>query len=191
MNRLAAHCWNINQIIQYSADLLTFCLTSEYRFGQDISSLFVLDIFCHFPLSFILVYLGGPARLCGLTRSATVLGVHWGGDVFDSWPKLHHIMFKLYLLLLCQMPDINNISMGNAWAQNRRNPLQSTVRTLRQRSCNQIFYSILDLLNSLALGCNQTFLELWIILEDFIICDSSKTKTINTFNIDFLTTFKI
>ncbi len=41
------------------------------------------------------------------------------------------------LLQLCEMHAINSTSSGNAYAPNRRNSLTYTVRTSRQRSCNQ------------------------------------------------------
>ena len=40
-------------------------------------------------------------------------------------------------MLLCQMRDINSGVGGKALAQNKRNSLPCTVRTSRQRSCNQ------------------------------------------------------
>ena len=50
-------------------------------------------------------------------------------------------MAKLYLLLLCQMCNINSTSRGEGvrWPQNRRNSLPCTVRISRQISCNQRF----------------------------------------------------
>ncbi len=43
----------------------------------------------------------------------------------------------MYLLLLCQMRNIDSMKRGNALASNRRNSVPCTVRTSRQRSCNQ------------------------------------------------------
>ncbi len=43
----------------------------------------------------------------------------------------------MYLLLPCQMRHINSMSNGNILAQIRCNSLPCTVRTSRQRPCNQ------------------------------------------------------
>ncbi len=48
------------------------------------------------------------------------------------------LFIKLYLLLLCQMRDINSMSKGNIFAQNGCNSVPRTVWTSRQRLCNKI-----------------------------------------------------
>ena len=60
---------------------------------------------------------------------------------------------KLYLLLLCQMHDINTICRVNALAKNRCNSLPCTVRISRQGSGNQ--QSGLTLLTTVPSDCNQ------------------------------------
>ncbi len=44
---------------------------------------------------------------------------------------------RLYLLLLCQMRDINNMSGGNVLVLKKCNSVPYIVRNSRQRSCNQ------------------------------------------------------
>ena len=56
-----------------------------------------------------------------------------------------------YLLLLYLMRDIKSMRRGNALSLNRRTSLPCTVRTSRQRSCNQRV-GCLKLLGSRALG---------------------------------------
>ncbi len=77
------------------------------------------------------------ACLFGVTGSA--FSRRLGGDGFNSQPKPRHSYIRkiLYLLLLCQVRDINCMSRGNALAQNRNNSIPCTVRTSIQRSCNQ------------------------------------------------------
>ena len=95
------------------------------------------------------------ARVCGITRSASTQ--RRKGDGFDDRPKL---------LLLCQMRDINKMRKGNALSQNWRNSVPCTIRTSKQRSCNQKVgfcdnwdLKPLELLNRLALGCYQPYPE--------------------------------
>ncbi len=66
--------------------------------------------------------------VCRVTCSASAQ--RWRGDGFNSRLKT----LKVYLLLLYQMGDINNMSRRNDLATNRRTSVPCTVR---QRSCNQ------------------------------------------------------
>ena len=61
---------------------------------------------------------------------------------------------KWFLLLLCQVRDINSQIRGNCLTQNRRNSISCTVRTSRQRSCNQRVGGLIDvtLPNTLGVG---------------------------------------
>ncbi len=92
---------------------------------------------------------------------------------------------KLYLLLLCQMRDINSMRRGNALAPNRRNSLPCTVRTSSKGRatkglvvCNNWDLEPLDLLNGLALGCYQPSPEVLIVLRvnDFFARDRNRRK---------------
>ena len=64
--------------------------------------------------------------------------------LLDGWEVIGSILGpnciiakSMNLLLLCQIRDSISMSRGNALAQNRRNSIPCTVRTSRQRACNQ------------------------------------------------------
>ncbi len=79
--------------------------------------------------------------------------------------------YKLYILLPCQMRDINSMSNENALATNRCNSVPCTVMNFRLRSCNQLVVFCnnwnvepLDLPNGPALGCYKPSSEVLIVL---------------------------
>ncbi len=53
----------------------------------------------------------------------------------------------LYLLLLCQMCDIDSISERHVLAQKKRNSLPCPIRTFKQRACNQRVVCAFNLLS--------------------------------------------
>ena len=87
------------------------------------------DVAVFFRIILLFLATSNPTRIRGVTRSVSARRLE--GDGYDAKAK------KLYLLLLCQMRDINSMSRGNALAPNRHNSVPCTVRTSRQRSCNQ------------------------------------------------------
>ena len=72
----------------------------------------------------------------------------------------------MFLLLLCQMRDINSMSSGNALAPNRRNSVPCIGRAIKVLVvCNSWDLEPLDLLNGLALRCYQPSPEVLIVLS--------------------------
>ncbi len=74
-----------------------------------------------------------------LTRSASTRrrvgdGFNYRPNLLQGWKRKK----KLYLLLLCLMRNVNNMSKGNALARNRCNLLPCTLRTSSQRLCKDV-----------------------------------------------------